>query len=136
MTIDTYMFGGSRTAMKILRLYADASGESHFDIIEMAMTLQDFAPPAAPLYASQARTASRFVVLELPVGWGGDNPHPTPGSYMLFCLSGSLQLTSSDGDTRSVLTGSALLMADTAGKGHSTTVTSDTPVTAVMIRLE
>jgi hypothetical protein len=33
---------------------------------------------------------------------------PHPGSYMLFCLSGSLQLTSSDGDTRSVLMRDAL----------------------------
>jgi hypothetical protein len=122
--------------MMIPRLYADGDGESHFDVLEMAMTLQDFAPPAAPLYASKAHAASRFVVLELPVAWGGDEPHPTPGRYMLFCLAGSLTITSSNGETRSISTGDALLMADTSGKGHRTSVTSDTPVRAVMIRLE
>lgn len=122
--------------MKAIRLYADEDGESHFDSAEIAMTLQEFAPPAAPLYATEAQAASRFVVIQLPVGWGGGKPHPTPGRQMLFCLSGSFRVTSSDGESRSVSTGEALLMTDTSGKGHSTVVTSDKPVTAVMIRLE
>ena len=122
--------------MKVLRLYADEKGESHLDSVEISMTLQEFAPPAAPLYVTEAQAASRFVVVQLPVAWGGGTPHPTPGRQMLFCLSGSFQVTSSDGDSRPVSTGEALLMTDTTGKGHSTAVTSDIPVTAVMIRLE
>ena len=122
--------------MKVTRLYADEAGESRFDSIEIAMTLQEFAPPAAPLYATAAQSASRFVVVQLPVAWGGETPHPTPGRQMLFCLSGSFRVTSSDGDSRSVSSGEALLMTDTTGKGHATAVTSDVPVTAVMIRLD
>jgi len=122
--------------MKVPRLYADGNGESHLDSVEILMTLQEFAPPAAPLYTTEAQVASRFVVIELPIGWGGETPHPTPGRQMLFCLSGSFRVTSSDGDSRSVSTGEALLMTDTAGKGHATVVTSDILVTAVMIRLE
>jgi hypothetical protein len=38
--------------------------------------------------------------------------------------------------TRSFSMGDALLMVDTEGKGHATTVTSEKPVTAVLIRLE
>jgi len=122
--------------MKALRLYEDEDGESHFDSAEIMMTLQEFAPPAAPLYATEAQTASRFVVIQLPIAWGGGTPHPTPGRQMLFCLSGSFRVTSSDGESRSVSSGEALLMTDTTGKGHSTAVTSDIPVTAVMIQLE
>jgi hypothetical protein len=122
--------------MMLIRLYADDDGESHFDTQEIAMTLQEFAPPAAPLYVSEARPASRFVVIQLPVAWGGGEPHPTPSRHVLLCLSGSFQIRSSDGETRSFSMGDALLMVDTKGKGHSTTVTSDKPVTAVMIRLE
>jgi len=121
--------------MMVLRLYADSNGESHFDTQEIAMTLQEFAPPAAPVYVSESRAASHFVVIELPVAWGGGEPHPTPSRHMMFCLSGSFRMTSSDGDTRSFSAGDALLMTDTTGKGHTTTVTSDTPATAVMIRL-
>jgi hypothetical protein len=122
--------------MKAVRLYADENGESHFDSVELTMTLQEFAPPAAPLYATEAKAASRFVVIQLPIAWGGGAPHPTPGRQMLFCLSGSFRITSSDGESRSVSTGDALTMTDTTGKGHSTVVTSATPVTAVMIHLE
>ncbi len=121
--------------MKFTRLWADDAGESHFASEEIALAVQDFAPPAAPFHVSQPRNASRFVVIELPVGWGGDEPHPSPGRQMLFCLSGSMRITASDGETRSVSAGDAVLLADTAGKGHVTIVTSDEPVKAVMIRL-
>ncbi len=122
--------------MRVIRLYADENGESHLDTLEIAMTLQEFAPPAAPLYVTEAQAASQFVVIQLPVAWGGGTPHPTPGRQMLFCLSASIQVSSSDGHSRSLSTGEALLMTDTTGKGHATAVTSDTAVTAVMIRLE
>jgi hypothetical protein len=122
--------------MMVARLYAGDDGESHFDTQEIAMTLQAFAPPAAPLYVSGALAASRFVFIQLPVAWGGDEPHPTPSRHLLLCLSGSFEIRSSDGEARSFSMGDALLMVDTTGKGHATTVTSDKPVTAVMIRLE
>ena len=34
--------------MKVLRLYADALGESRFETTTMPMALKEFAPPAAP----------------------------------------------------------------------------------------
>lgn len=121
--------------MKVLRLYADESGESHFDTLEIPLTARDFAPPAAPLQVSPEQAAAYYVVIQLPVGWGGDRPHPTPGRHMLFCLAGSIRVQASDGETRSIGAGEALRMEDISGKGHRTNVTSDIPVTAVMIRL-
>jgi hypothetical protein len=38
--------------MKVLRLYADALGESRFETTTMPMALKEFAPPAAPLRVS------------------------------------------------------------------------------------
>jgi hypothetical protein len=122
--------------MMVLRLYADGNGESHFDTQEIAMSLQEFAPPAAPIYVSEPQAASRFVLIELPVAWGGGQPHPTPSRHMMFCLSGSFKITASDGESREFSIGDALLMADTNGKGHTTTVTSGQPATVLMIRLE
>lgn len=69
------------------RLFADDQGESHFDFGEFAMSTKRFAPPAAPLAVSSFQTASGFVVIQLPAGWGGDAPHPTPGRQLLCCLS-------------------------------------------------
>jgi quercetin dioxygenase-like cupin family protein len=89
-------------------------------------------------FGALPRTASapqHYVVLELPVGRGGTEPHPTPGRHMLFCLAGRLSVTARSGETRSFAAGDCLLMEDTSGKGHVTEVTSDVPVKAVMIRL-
>ncbi|MCB1543003.1 MAG: hypothetical protein KDJ30_01475 [Rhodoblastus sp.] len=118
-----------------LRLYADDRGESHFDARELATSTQEFAPPAAPLAVSSFQAASGFVVIQLPVGWGGDKPHPTPGRQLLCCLSGRFRVTASDGQSRDFQTGDALLLEDTSGSGHVTTVTSSVPVNCTMIAL-
>jgi hypothetical protein len=52
------------------------------------MLHKEFAPPAAPLHVTDAQPAQHYVILELPVGWGGTEPHPTPGRHMMFCLAG------------------------------------------------
>jgi hypothetical protein len=121
--------------MRILRLYADEGGESHFETQDIPIAARDFAPPTAPFHVSPEQAAAHYVIIQLPVGWGGDRPHPTPGRHMLFCLSGSIRVQASDGDARSIGAGDALRMEDISGKGHKTTVTSDIPVTAVMVRL-
>jgi hypothetical protein len=121
--------------VKAVRLYADEFGESHFQNLTIPMSPKEFAPPAAPFELTDAQSAQHYVIIELPVGWGGTEPHPTPGRHMLFCLSGSFRVTSSLSETRTFTAGDILLMEDTSGKGHRTEVTSDAPVKAVMIRL-
>jgi hypothetical protein len=117
------------------RLYADDFGESRFESLTIPMPRKEFAPPAAPLYAAQLQPAQHYVIIELPTGWGGTEPHPTPGRHIMFCLGGTFRVTASSGETRLFAAGDCLLMKDTSGKGHITEVTSDVPVKAVMIRL-
>ena len=63
--------------LHILRLSEDASGESHFDNLTIARSLQDFVPPAHLLFISTVEKASGYAVLRLPVGWVGER-HPSP----------------------------------------------------------
>src|SRR5271170_451424 len=114
--------------MQIIRLYADANGESRLEDREVGLSLEDFAPPAAPLLVSVPTAASRYVIIELPIGWAGGQPHPSPSRQMLFCLSGSFKVTASSGKVRSVTAGDGLLLEDTTGKRHITEVTSTVPV--------
>jgi len=58
--------------MKSIRLYSDAAGESHFEQVDLKLTLREFAPPAAPLHISEPQAAKAFLVLQLPVGWAGE----------------------------------------------------------------
>ena len=120
---------------KFVRLYSDELGDSHFDDQSLPMTLTQLAPPAAPLPVSARQDAAGFVVIQLPVAWGGEEPHPSPSRRMVYCLSGSFRITATDGETRSFGPGDAILLADTTGKGHTTEVTSSVPANCVMIAL-
>jgi hypothetical protein len=121
------------SAMTLLRLDADNNGDTRFSKTEIALALQDFAPPAAPFEASDAQPAAQFVMIRLPVGWVGE-PHPSPRPQVLFCLTGSLMITCSTGETAAIEAGMGLVMSDISGKGHKSEVTSAEPVDAVIIQ--
>ena len=57
--------------MKVLRLYADALGESRFETTTMPMALKEFAPPAAPFRVSDPQPAQNYVILEVGAKWEG-----------------------------------------------------------------
>lgn len=121
--------------VEVLRLYADDDGESRFDTVEIPMALKDFAPPGDVLYVSEPRAATQYVHIRLAAGWGGEC-HPSPRRQILFCLAGAMDVIASTGEIRAIAAGDTWLMADTHGKGHVTRVTSEGPVSAVIVQLE
>jgi hypothetical protein len=121
--------------MKVLRLYADALGESRFETTTIPMALKEFAPPAAPLRVSDPQPAQSYVILEVDAKWAGAVPHPSPARMMAFCLSGCTRATASSGESHTFVAGDCLLHDDTSGKGHSTEVISDVPARWIFIRL-
>ena len=109
---------------KYTRLYADESGESHFEDLEIELVPVDFAPPAAPANIAQFLPTARSLWFGAPAGWVGEKPHPSP-HHQIFCiLQGECEVTVSDGGVRRFTIGSVILMQDTQGKGHSTRVIS------------
>ena len=119
--------------LSLLHLHADEQGDTHFGTEDVALPLQDFAPPAAPFNASAPRSAMQYVLIRLPVGWVGE-AHPSPRRQILFCLSGSLKITCSTGATAMVHQGDGIVMSDVSGKGHKSEVTSAEPVNAVIVQ--
>jgi hypothetical protein len=103
--------------MKVLRLYADALGESRFETTTMPMALKEFAP-------LRLNSVSAIAV-----------PHPSPARMMAFSLSGCTRVTASSGESHTFVAGDCLLHDDTSGKGHSSEVISDVPARWVFIRL-
>ena len=124
-----------RGGVKVLRLYADALGESRFETTTMQMALKEFAPPAAPVRVSDPQPAQNYVILEVGAKWQGAVPHPSPARMMAFSLSGCTRVTASSGESHTFVAGDCLLHDDTSGKGHSTQVISDVPARWVFIRL-
>ncbi len=105
-----------------VRMYADASGESHFEDIDVELVPVDFAPPAGPLNVANFLPTAGSFWLGIPTGWDGITPHPSPQRQIFCVLQGECEVTVSDGDARRLTPGSVVLLEDTTGKGHSTRV--------------
>lgn len=116
------------------RLYADAEGQSHFDDIEIEFTATDYVPSAAPLDFSGTFSASQVAFMRAPAGWASEF-HVSSARNMFVVLSGEWEVTAGDGESRHFAAGSALLVEDTTGTGHSSRVVSDTESMAVLVSL-
>lgn len=120
--------------MRYARLFADDSGESHFDDIEIEFTAADYVPSAAPLDLSAPLPASQVAFMRAPAGWTSEF-HVSSARNMFVVLSGEWEVTASDGESRRFAAGSALLVEDTTGQGHSSRVVSDTESIAAVAGL-
>ena len=117
-----------------VRIYADAEGGSHFGTTRVDLASTDFAPPAPPLEVSEIVPA-RHGFLRAPSGWLGDW-HPTPARQFMSLLTGVLEVSVSDGETRRMGPGDIVLLEDTEGKGHLTRVVSDEPAVLMFAQLD
>ncbi len=123
------------SVMTYTRISADSDGESHFSDEEVALGGADIAPPAPPVNMSEPTPAENIAFVTLPDGWPEDvdEPHVAPARNYWFVLSGEMELTASDGETRRFSAGSILLAEDTTGEGHLTTVVSESPVQLAVV---
>lgn len=108
----------------VTRMYHDESGESHYIDEYVEVTAANFAPPAPSIYVSEGVPVKQAVYLFLPKGWVGE-PHAAPRRQFMTVISGSLESTVSDGETRQFGPGATTLVEDTEGKGHSTLIHED-----------
>jgi hypothetical protein len=119
---------------RYVRLYCDQSGESHFADVAEELTLVNFAPPADAVRLSSFFPATRTSFFSAPAGWTGDW-HPAPARNLFVLVAGEWEITASDGETRTLLPGSIILVEDTKGKGHLSRVVSDEDSLAVLVQL-
>jgi hypothetical protein len=118
----------------VLRIYADAGGESHFEDVELSFAEEDFVPPAPPVLITSFEPASSYAFEQVPPGWHGDW-HPAPARVLAIYLSGHGVIEASDGEVRPIEPGTILLAEDTTGKGHITRVTGSDDVFVVIVTL-
>lgn len=121
--------------MRYHRLYADEEGESRWEEVGVTLAERSFAPPARAIEISEAEPAQRMLFLRLRAGW--DEPvHPSPIRQRLICLTGAVEVTASDGETRTIGPGDVWHMEDKTGQGHHTRVVSDGDFEAVIVQFE
>ena len=118
------------------RIYADADGESHFEDLAMPLVPADLAPPMKPVPLSAPIAAARLVHFHGPQELDGGAWHTAPTRQFMYVLSGTVEITVSDGETRTFGPGSMLLAEDVIGKGHSGRRPEPDGVTAALVQLE
>lgn len=121
--------------MKHLRLYADETGESHFEEMQVAFDMAIYAPPAPAFGVSDPVDAKRFIMVHFPAGWDSEL-HPAPRRQLFVMLSGQFQGKTSGGTVMDLGPGDVILMEDTTGKGHSARTIGGCDVYALMVHLE
>ena len=117
--------------MKYVRLYADKNGNTHFEDATLKLDESDYRPPAPMVFVSHAYQCDGVQFIRLPSGWAADSIHP-PKKQFLICVKGHIEVTSSDGKSRTFGPGDTVLMEDVEGKGHRTRVKGDECLAAVM----
>lgn len=122
------------SALSYVRLMSDAAGDSHFVPLDIEMTTRNFAPPAPSFDVSELAPASRVGFLRVPRGWIGEL-HPSPVRMWVFFLSGEMEFEASDGAIRPGVPGTAMLLEDTTGKGHSSRVVGNADAILVVVQV-
>jgi quercetin dioxygenase-like cupin family protein len=116
--------------MQYTRIYADASGESHFADVDIELHEAAYAPPAPPFFVSEPSPATAVAWTTIPKGWSSQW-HTTPRLQWWFQLAGEVEVSTSDGKTRRFVAGSIVLLEDIKGRGHTTRVVGNEDVVAV-----
>jgi hypothetical protein len=104
---DPHTSPGAPPALRLVRVWADAAGESHIQPLAIPMD----APPLPPMMARIRPPAAAN-----PPRW-----HNGPKGAFVVNLVGDLDVETSDGAKAYVPTGGIAYLEDAAGKGHLTT---------------
>jgi Cupin domain len=116
--------------MRYMRLYADASGQTHFADVDIELHEAAYAPPAPPFFVSEPSPATAVAWTTIPKGWSS-GWHPTPRLQWWFQLVGEVEVSTGDGETRRLGPGSIVRLEDVGSRGHTTRVVGDEDVVAV-----
>jgi hypothetical protein len=99
-------------SFKYTRLYEDADGISHFEDVEVPLSDNGRGSVLSEtLDVSGLNFRKNHTDYELD--W-----HPAPRRQFIVNLTGSVQITASDGEVRVLGPGSIMLVEDVSGKGH------------------
>lgn len=120
--------------MKIVRIHSDQQGESHFGTMEIELRSVDFAPPAPPLNVSSGIATTQMVAIGVPTGWLGDW-HPAPRKQYWVGVSGEIDVTVGDGETRRFGPGSLVLLEDVTGRGHRTVAVGNDQIYGLFVQV-
>ena len=89
---------GDPSQFTYVRLYCTPDNESHFADVNVGLTSENFAPPAAPIAIGGNQQVSRTFIGGFEANWGASDlkahlNHPTPAVQMFTVLKGEFSVT-------------------------------------------
>jgi hypothetical protein len=118
-----------------VRLFSDDQGESHFQDVQVDLHTVEFAPTIPPLHVSEEIEATATSFFGGRTGWESDW-HPSSGRHLFAVLTGTWEVTASDGEVRTFSCGDVLLVEDTTGKGHASRVISEEDSLSLLVTVK
>lgn len=115
---------------QITRIYADATGESHFE--DVRIPLRDAGDIG---FLSEAQQAGKVIFRKVAGSYDYDF-HCAPARQYIALLDGELEIETSLGDKRTFRPGEVLLVEDTTGKGHRSRNLREEVRTSIFITLD
>ena len=98
--------------MRIHNIYVDDAGETHWRDIEV-----EWVEERNGSKLSKRLPATGIIFREVPPTYDLDW-HPAPRRQYIINLDAGVQITASDGESRTIAAGEVILVEDTTGKGH------------------
>jgi hypothetical protein len=117
--------------MKLLRLYADAHGESHWEERELALPGRARGGAELSAWLPVRGVQIREVPASYDLDW-----HPAPRRQYIVNLDGGVEITASDGEVRRLGPGELFLVEDVWGKGHRSRALDGRPRRCLFLALE
>jgi hypothetical protein len=116
--------------MKILNLYEDSEGISHFRDIDV-----EFKEQFHMIQTTERIPATGVYFIQSPADYDFDW-HTAPRRQYIINLDAAVRITAGDGETREIGIGQVLLVEDTNGKGHISKVVGNKIRHAAFIALD
>jgi hypothetical protein len=107
--------------MAITRLFATPDGESRFETKDVVLAAVEFIAGERPLEFSAPTEVGCMMFFRLPAGWS-PGWHAAPRRQYCFVQQGAMHIETTDGRKCRIGPGDTLLVENTTGKGHLTTV--------------
>lgn len=108
------------TISHYVRIWADEAGESHFEDVELEISVAPAEPGVAELLVSTGIDVDRVHFVTVQAFDQHPDWHCAPRRQFVVFLDGWTRITVSDGESRTLPAGGVLLVEDLVGRGHIT----------------